>query len=155
EQAELALVLDACASWITVMDVADDERLLLVRWRRFTILANKESALDDNDAMVATILVGGDGQPGFHTGGVDGDLHSWPSPLICTEPPLIRLTPDERLRRYLPRSRILPARVSVMLASPQRRTISRSAVNTSCSPSRSTPTTAWGGSRRASCPADR
>src|SRR5688572_20848646 len=47
--------------------------------------------------------------------------------LISTDPPLIRLTPDERVEMYAPWISTFPALVSVMLDWPQRSTISRSA----------------------------
>src|SRR5688572_32063543 len=45
----------------------------------------------------------------------------------------MRWTPDERLTMYLPRMMILPAAVSVMLDSPQRKVSCFSAVTTSSS----------------------
>src|SRR5208282_770354 len=62
------------------------------------------------------------------------------SQLMCTTPPWMRFMPEERLTRWAPRIRTLPARVSVMLASPQRRAISLCDVRTSRSPSSFTST---------------
>src|SRR5262245_48800021 len=67
-----------------------------------------------------------------------GDVVRLPhAQLISTTAPLIRFAPDERVRMYVPRMSTFPARVRVMLASPHRSTISRSAVSTTRSPSSS------------------
>ena len=66
--------------------------------------------------------------------------HRRANQLTCTEPPLMRFSPEEWLTTWVPRTTILPSGLRLMLAFPQRSTRPWRAETTSRSPSASTST---------------